>query len=105
GRAIVLDIPKAELGPEAVDVLASMLLTKLDLAMVLRQSQHPIFVIQDEPHQYVKSARIWRSAAVESRKWRMSYCFLFHAWEQLPSDVRHILEASGPHYHIYSSSK
>lgn len=104
-RAIVLDIPKAELGTEAVDILASLVMTKLDLAMVLRKSKHPVFVIQDEPHQYCRSARIWKSSAVESRKWRFSYCWMFHAWEQIPRNVAAIIQAAGPHYHLYTSSK
>lgn len=104
-RAIVLDIPKAELGAEAVDILASLVMTKLDLAMVLRESKHPVFVVQDEPHQYCRSARIWKSSAVESRKWRFSYCWMFHAWEQIPRNVAAIIQAAGPHYHLYTASK
>lgn len=104
-RVIILDIPKSELGTEGVDVLASLIATKLDLAMVLRKTKHPVFVIQDEPHQYQRSAKIWRSAAVESRKWRFSYVWMFHAWEQIPRDVAAIIQAAGPHYHLYTSSK
>lgn len=104
-KAIILDIPKGQLGAEAVDVLASLVATKLDLAMVMRQSQHPVFIIQDEPHQYLRSARTWRAAAVESRKWRFAYVWMFHAWEQLPKDVAAIIQAAGPHYHLYTSSK
>lgn len=104
-RAVVLDVPKAELGTEVVDILVSLIATKLDLAMVLRRSKHPVFIIQDEPHQYLRSARTWKAAAVESRKWRFSYVWMFHAWEQLPRDVAAIIRAAGPHYHIYTSSK
>lgn len=104
-RAIVIDIPKAELGTEGVNILASLMATKIDLAMVLRKSKHPVFIIQDEPHQYQKSARTWHSAAVESRKWRFCYVWMFHAWEQLPRDVAAIIQAAGPHYHLYTSSK
>lgn len=104
-RVIILDIPKAELGAEAVDILASLIVTKLDIAMVLRKSTHPVFVIQDEPHQYMRAGRIWKAAAVESRKWRFSYCWLFHSWEQIPRQVTEIIKSALPHYHVYTSSK
>jgi hypothetical protein len=105
-RAIILDIPKSALGKEAVDVLAAMVATKLDLAMTLRKSQHPVFIVQDEPHQYCRSARIWESAAVESRKWRFSYVWMFHAIDdQIPKHVFAIIKSALPHYHIYTSSQ
>jgi len=104
-KAIIIDIPKGELGPEGVDVLASLIATKIDLAMVLRKTTHPVHVIQDEPHQYMRSARTWKSAAVESRKWRFAYCWMFHSWEQIPRSVAEIIKSAGPHYHLYSSSK
>lgn len=28
-----------------------------------------------------------------------------YAWEQIPRDVADIIQAAGPHYHLYSSSK
>lgn len=104
-KAIILDVPKSLLGREAADILGSLLSTKIDLAMTLRKSTFPVFVVQDEPHQYLRSARIWRSAAVESRKWRFGYTWMFHAWEQIPRDLAAIIQASGPHYHIYRTSK
>jgi hypothetical protein len=104
-RAIILDVPKSELGTEAVDVLISLISTKLDLTMVSRKTTFPVFVVFDEPHQYLRSTKIWRSAAVESRKWGFSYVWMFHAWEQLPREVGTIIQAALPHYHIYSSSK
>lgn len=104
-RVVVLDIPAGDLGREAVDVLAALCATKLDLAMVLRKSRHPVFCMLDEPHQYMRGARTWRAAVVEARKWRFSYTFLFHSWEQLPRDVAAIIRAAGPHYHLYTTSK
>ena len=104
-KAVILDVPKELLGAEAVDVLASLVASKLNIAMVLRRSAHPVLIIQDEPHQYMRSARSWRAAAVESRKYRFSYCWLFHAWEQIPRDVAAIIKAAGPHYHLFKSSK
>ncbi len=104
-KVIVLDVPKRELGAEAVDVLATLLITKINLAMVLRNTDFPVFVIQDEPHQYMKSYRIWKSAAIESRKWKFSFVWMFHAWEQLPRDLISIIRSANPHYHLYTSSE
>jgi hypothetical protein len=104
-RAIIIDIPKSDLGAEAVDVLASLIASKIDLAMVTRTTTFPTFIIWDEPHQYMRGARSWRAACVESRKYRFSYCFLFHAIEQIPRDLWRILKGAGPHYHLYSTSK
>jgi hypothetical protein len=104
-KAIVFDVPKGELGAEAVDVLASLIATKIDLAMVLRKTRYPVFVIQDEPHQYIRSSRTWKSAVVESRKWRFAYVWLFHAWEQINHDLAAIIKAACPHYHLFTTSK
>lgn len=106
-KAIIIDVPKSELGTEAVDIVVNLLSTKIDLAMTLRKekNQFPFFVIFDEPHQFLRSTKIWKSAAVESRKWRVGYVWMFHSWEQIPGDLAEIIKAAGPHYHIYSSSK
>jgi hypothetical protein len=104
-RCVVVDIPKGLLGREAADILGALISTKVDLAMTLRQSRFPVFVISDEPFQYMRSARVWRSAAVESRKWRFSFVWLFHSWEQIPKDLALIIKSANPHYHIYRSSK
>ncbi|KZE65613.1 hypothetical protein AWM68_20645 [Fictibacillus phosphorivorans] len=106
-KAIIIDVPKAELGPEAVDLIVNLLSTKIDLAMTLRneQNQFPFFVVFDEPHQFLRSAKTWKSAVVESRKWRVGYVWMFHSWEQIPKDLAEIIKAAGPHYHLYPSSK
>lgn len=106
-KAVIINVPKRELGPEAVDLIVNLICSKLDLAMTLREEekQHPFFAILDEPHQFLKSARIWKSAAVESRKWRLGYVWLFHSWEQIPGDLAEIIKAAGPHYILYNSSK
>lgn len=106
-KAIIIDVPKSELGPEAVDLIVNLLSTKIDLAMTLRkeENQFPFFVIFDEPHQFIRSAKVWKSAAVESRKWRVGYVWMFHSWEQIPRQLGEIIKAAGPHYHIYRSSK
>ncbi|ADE87509.1 lipid A export ATP-binding/permease protein MsbA [Deep-sea thermophilic phage D6E] len=104
-KAIIIDVPKSELGAEAVNLIINLLCTKIDLAMTLRKAQHPFFVLLDEPHQFLRSVNIWKSAAVESRKWRVGYCWFFHSWDQLPADLIEIIKSAGPHYTIYASSK
>lgn len=106
-KATIIDVPKSDLGPECVDLIVNLLSTKIDLAMTLRpeKEQTPFFILFDEPHQFIRSARVWKSAAVESRKWRLGYFWLFHSWEQIPRQLAEIVKAAGPHYHIYKSSK
>lgn len=106
-KAVIINAPKTDLGSEAVDLIVNLLTSKLDLAMTLRseEKQHPFFAIFDEPHQFLKSAKTWKAAAVESRKWRLGYVWLFHSWEQIPKDLAEIIKAAGPHYTIYNSSK
>jgi hypothetical protein len=106
-KAVIINVPKSDLGPEVVDLIVNLLTSKLDLAMTLRseEKQHPFFAVYDEPHQFLKSAKTWKAAAVESRKWRLGYVWLFHSWEQIPKDLAEIIKAAGPHYTIYNSSK
>lgn len=106
-KAVIINVPKSELGPEAVDLIVNLLSSKLDLAMTLRaeDKQHPFFFIADEPHQFLRSAKIWKAMAVESRKWRLGLVWLFHSWEQIPKDLAEIIKAAGPHYTLYNSSK
>lgn len=106
-QAVIIDVPKTALGPEGVDLIINLLSVKIDLAMTLREEakQFPFFVVYDEPHQFLRSARTWKSAAVESRKWRVGYVWMFHSWEQIPHDLAEIIRSAGPHYHIYRASK
>jgi len=106
-KACIIDVPKEALGKEGVEVIVNLISTKLDLAMTLRSEENrfPYMVIFDEPHQFIRSAKLWKSAAVESRYWRIAYTWMFHAWEQIPRDLAEIIKSAGPHYHIYPSSK
>ncbi|WP_339167126.1 ATP-binding protein [Brevibacillus sp. FSL L8-0520] len=106
-HAVIFDVPKTALGPEGVDLIVNLLSVKIDLAMTLRpeEKQFPFFVVFDEPHQFLRSARAWKSAAVESRKWRVGYVWMFHSWEQIPSDLAEIIRSAGPHYTLYRASK
>ncbi len=106
-KACVIDVPKDLLGKEGVEIIVNLLSTKLDLAMTLREEKDrfPYKIVFDEPHQFNKSTKLWKSAAVESRYWRYAYCWMFHSWEQIPRDLAEIIKAAGPHYHLYPSSK
>lgn len=104
---VIIDIPDDTFDPLAKDLLVNLISTKIDIAMRLRpeEKQFPYFVIMDEPHQYLRSAKLWTAAAIESRKFRVKYCWLFHTWEQIPSELAEIILSAGPHFHIYRSSE
>lgn len=106
-KVIVIDVPKRDVGPEGVDVIVNLLSTKIDLAMSIRSdnNQTPFFILFDEPHQYMRSHQIWKSAAVESRKWRVGFIWMFHEWTQIDDKLRRIMKSALPHYHVYPSSK
>lgn len=105
-KVIIFDVSQHLLtGREIVNIWASVLATKIDIAMFLRKSTHPVFNIWDEPHQYLNSAATWKNAVAEARKWGFSYTFLFHGWEQLPINVARIIQDAGVNYHLYNSSK
>jgi hypothetical protein len=93
------------------DVLINLLFSKIDIAMRMRAKVHgveaefPFYVCADEPHKYLRSAQIWESACVESRKWRVGYVWSFHYWEQIPVGLRSAIKNALPHYHLYASSK
>ena len=106
GKVTIVDIPADSFDPQSRNLLVNLISTKIDMAMRLRPEENtfPYFIIMDEPHQYLRSANIWKAAAVEARKFRVKYCWYFHSWEQLPSDLAEILLSASPHYHIYRSS-
>jgi hypothetical protein len=101
----VIDVPDRYNTREAKDVLINLISFKIDAAMSLRKDEFPFAIIYDEPHQYMKSAKLWKNVAVESRKYRLAYTWLFHSWEQIPNSLGQIIKDAGPHYIIYSSSK
>ncbi len=109
-RMIICDLPDGDMSPGATDIIVNLLLTKLDLAMRLRervygkQAIFPFFIIQDEPHKYLRSTSLWTSAIVEARKHRFGYVWLFHYWEQLPSELQLALKNASPHYHLYAGA-
>jgi hypothetical protein len=113
-KAIIIDIPKSELGAEGVDLIVNLINSKLDLSMTMRPQYmedrnlgeaFPFIIIQDEPHQYMRSANLWKALAVESRKWRYAFCWMFHDFVQIDKDLRTIIKSALPHYHLMPSSK
>lgn len=104
-KCVIIDIPDDTFDKAAKDILINILMVKIDLAMRLRdKNATPFFVICDEPHQYLRSERLWTSSAVESRKYRVAFVWLFHSWEQIPDALQEIIISAGPHFFIYRSS-
>jgi hypothetical protein len=110
-KIIVIDLPDDELIGAQTDIMVNLLCAKIDLAMRMRRKVHgvkaefPFFVLMDEPHKYLRSAKIWEAACVESRKWRVGYVWSFHYWEQIPSELQKAIKNALPHYHLYPTSK
>jgi hypothetical protein len=110
-KIIVFDFPDDELVQSQQDVLINLVCSKIDLATRLRKklygddAEFPFAVVMDEPHKYLRSARIWESNAVEARKWKIGYFWTFHYWEQIPAQLQKAIRNALPHYHLYPSSK
>jgi hypothetical protein len=66
------------------------------------EKQFPFFCVYDEPHRFLRSAKLWEDLAVESRKWRVGFVWMFHDWVQIPRHLADIIKSAGPHYHLYS---
>lgn len=110
-RIVVFDLPDDDLMKSQKDILVNLLFFKIDLAMRMREKVNgskalfPFFIEMDEPHSYLKSAKIWASALVESRKHRVGYMMGIHYWNQLPKEVQQSIKNALTHYHIYATSK
>jgi hypothetical protein len=115
GYCVILRVPKSILWDDCTDAMATYLIAKVWMAILTRIDQptncrKPAFLIMDEPSQFLGSAKggirsTWGSMIVESRKWRLGLVFMFHDFGQIPSELRNLLKAAGPHYTLYSSSK
>ncbi|UNO48260.1 hypothetical protein [Alicyclobacillus acidoterrestris] len=108
GYGVICYVPKDELGEEATDTICAILIAKIWLATLWRKNrvkETPCGFVMDEPHQFLSSAAHWKSMVVESRKYRLKLCWLFHSWEQIPRDLAEIIKSAGPHYSLYPSSK
>lgn len=110
-KIIVIDVSSQDLDKIAIDVAINLLATKLDLAMRLRKkvkgpdAEVPLFVCLDEPHQFLRSAKLWKAAVVEARKWRYKFIFTFQYFEQVPEELRDAITNALCHYHLYPSSE
>lgn len=106
-KAIIIDVPQRLVGDTGVNLIGNLIMTKINLAMTLRdeKNQFPFFIVIDEPHQFTRSKDVWKTACVESRKWRVGYNFMFHDWVQLDRDLRSIMSNAGLNYHLYPSGK
>lgn len=106
-KAVIIDIPQKLVGGTGVNLIGNLIITKINLAMTLREeeNQFPFFVIIDEPHQFTRAKEVWKTACVESRKWRVGYNFMFHDWVQLDRDLRSIMSNAGLNYFLYPSGK
>ncbi|QFG05453.1 ATPase-like protein [Bacillus phage 031MP002] len=106
-KAVIIDIPQKLVGDAGVNLIGNLIITKINLAMTLREekNQFPFFIVIDEPHQFTRSKNVWKTACVESRKWRVGYNFMFHDWVQLDRELRSIMSNAGLNYHLYPSGK
>ena len=110
-KAVVIDVSSIDLDKTAIDVIVNLISSKIDLAMRLRakingqEAEFPFFIMLDEPHQYLRSTKIWEAAVVESRKWRIGYFWTFHYWEQLPNNLQKAIRNAICHFHIGPTSK
>ena len=112
---VILRVPKSILFEKATDAISTYLIAKLWLAILTRMDQptserKPCFLIMDEPHQFLGSARggiksTWGQMIVESRKWRLGLIFLIHDWLQMPRELRELIKSAGPHYSLYNTKK
>ncbi|SFT03934.1 hypothetical protein [Marininema halotolerans] len=105
GKVIVFDLPERLLGKMGVNVIGGILTAKLNVAMHVRNTDHPVWVLADEPHQYMKSARVWETAVVESRKFRFCYCWFMHDLPQMGRGLVRRISAAGAHWVIGKTSK
>ena len=112
---VLMRVPKSVLWEDGTDALATFLIAKVWLAILTRIDQpindrKPCFLIMDEPHQFLGSAKggvrsTWGNMIVESRKWRLGLVFLIHDWVQMPRELTQLIKAAGPHYALCSCDK
>lgn len=107
---ILIRVPKAILGATATDYLMTYINTKLWLAVLTRidtplDQRRPCFAIYDEPHQFPGITARAMEQFAEGRKWRLGNIWCFHNWEQLDRRLSYIMQATGPHYVLYTTSK
>jgi hypothetical protein len=103
----VFDISDELNSRPAKDILVNLISLKLDIATPFRKKaeRFPVAVFYDEPHQYLRSAKLWKNFVAEARKYRLAYHFMFHSWGQIPGELAQIIKDAGVHYFLFPSSE
>ena len=109
GYFVGLRIPKAELGKEGVNRVASFLLAKIWLATLSRLDspqgrRRPFYTIIDEPHNCLEGTGplLDGEIGVEARKYRNKMVFLAHSAEQF-GRYRAGIYAGGPFFNFFKT--
>lgn len=109
GYFIGLRVPKAELGKEGVNRVASFLLAKIWLATLSRLDtsqgkRRPFYTVIDEPHNCLEGTGplLDGEVGVESRKYRNKMVFLAHSAEQF-GRYRAGIYAGGPFFTFFKT--
>jgi len=109
GYFVGLRVPKAELGREGVNRVASFLLAKIWLATLSRLDtgqgdRRPFYTIIDEPHNCLEGTGplLDGEVGVEARKYRNKMVFLAHSAEQF-GRYRAGIYAGGPFFTFFKT--
>ena len=109
GYFVGLRIPKAELGKDGVNRVASFLMAKIWLATLSRMDapqnkRRPFYTIIDEPHNCLEGTGplLDGEIGVEARKYRNKMIFLAHSAEQF-GKFKAGIYAGGPFFNFFKT--
>jgi len=109
GYFVGLRIPKAELGKDGVNRVASFLMAKIWLATLSRldttqNKRRPFYTIIDEPHNCLEGTGplLDGEIGVEARKYRNKMVFLAHSAEQF-GKFKSGIYAGGPFFNFFKT--
>ena len=109
GYFVGLRIPKAELGKDGVNRVASFLMAKIWLATLSRldtpqSKRRPFYTIIDEPHNCLEGTGplLDGEIGVEARKYRNKMIFLAHSAEQF-GKYKAGIYAGGPFFNFFKT--
>jgi len=109
GYFVGLRIPKAELGKDGVNRVASFLMAKIWLATLSRldtaqKDRKPFYTIIDEPHNCLEGTGplLDGEIGVEARKYRNKMIFLAHSAEQF-GKYKAGIYAGGPFFNFFKT--
>jgi len=109
GYFVGLRIPKAELGKDGVNRVASFLMAKIWLATLSRldtaqKDRRPFYTIIDEPHNCLEGTGplLDGEIGVEARKYRNKMIFLAHSAEQF-GKYKAGIYAGGPFFNFFKT--